>query len=421
MFGFGNRGARKSASAVLAGLMMTALGSAAVVAAPPTRAAATAIILGTTFKPDPATPEYTRGAMEFFVKPTTLCRVQACSVQPVETPEQFWPFSGLLNMTIDQSIAQGLKIVDDAVRRDLSTSSEPLVVFGDSQSSTILTLEKRSLTTLSDAEKSRLVLVLVANPNRPNGGLLQRIAPFTIPVINLTGSGATPTDTGIQTIDIVCQYDAIADFPQYPLNIFAMLNLIAGAAIHSSYITGPIDYTQQELDQASQSPSNQQTYGDTVYITIPAKQLPLVVPLREFGDATGLSAITTPLADLVEPTLRVLVELGYDRSIPYGQPSGFGLFPKINLSELAFDLSSAAASGVHAALTDLGIRMPDPAPPVSAPAAVTAKTTKAAHRKASAVAPLRSARARPPVPDRPETHSASARRPAGGHARSARN
>jgi hypothetical protein len=393
--------------------------SAAVAAAPPTLAA-TAIIIGTTFMPDPATPEYIHGAMEHFVKPTTSCGVQACAVRPVSTPEEFWPVSGWQDMTIDHSIARGLGIADEAVRRDLSSSSEPLVVFGDSQSSTILTLEKRRMTTLSDAEKSRLVLVLVANPNRPNGGLLQRIAPYTIPVINLTGSGATPTDTGIKTIDKICQYDAIADFPQYPLNLLAVLNLIAGAAIHSSYITGPIDYTDQELGQTSQSPSNQQTYGDTVYITIPAKQLPLVVPLRQFGDATGLSAITTPLADLIEPTLRVLVELGYDRSIPYGEPSGFGLFPKINPSDLAFDLSSAVTSGVHAALTDLGFTMPPRAPAVRAPAAV-AKAPKVAHRMASANAPVRVAKARPSASDRAEARSAPARRPGSGSARSARN
>ncbi|KAA0107736.1 PE-PPE domain-containing protein [Mycolicibacterium sp. P1-5] len=400
--------------------MVAALGSAALAAAPPTLAA-TAIIIGTTFMPDPGAPEYIHGAMEHFVKPTTSCGAQSCTVRPVETPEEFWPISGWQDMTIDHSIARGLGIVDEAVRRHLSTSSEPLVVFGDSQSSTILTLEKRSMTTLSDDEKSRLVFVLVANPNRPNGGLLERIAPFAIPVINLTGSGATPTDTGIKTIDIIRQYDAIADFPRYPLNLLADLNLIAGAAIHSSYITGPIDYTDQELAQIAQSPSNQQTYGDTVYITIPAKQLPLVAPLRQFGDATGLSAITTPLADLIEPTLRVLVELGYDRSIPYGEPTGFGLFPNINPSDLASDLSSAVASGVHAALTDLGFTMPQRAPAASAPATITAKATKAAPRGDSATARVRGAETRPSASDRAAARSGPARRPGAGTARSARN
>ena len=153
------------------------------------------------------------------------------------------------------------------------------MVFGDSQSSSILTHEKRDLAGLSATDKGRLTFELLANPNRPNGGLLQRFAPFTIPIIDLTGSGATPTNTGITTIDIAFQYDAIADFPRYPLNLLADLNMLAGANIHSSYMTGLNSYTEAELIQAVNDPANRQTYQDTTYITIPAKHLPLVVPL----------------------------------------------------------------------------------------------------------------------------------------------
>jgi hypothetical protein len=362
----GNRGhhARYRASAVFAAAMAAALGFTGLGAGPPA-GAATAIIIGTTFIPDSAQPKYIHGAMEFFVKPTTLCGVQDCTVEPVMTPEEFWPFSGVDDMTIDQSIARGLSSVDDALLRELADTSDPIVAFGDSQSSAILTMEKDRLAGLPDELKKRMVFVLVANPNRPNGGLLERIAPYTIPVIDLTGSGATSTSTGIKTIDIACQYDGIADFPRYPLNVFAMLNLIAGAAIHSSYITGPVEYTEQELDDASESPGNQQTYGDTVYITIPAKQLPLVVPLRSFGKWAGLTMFTTPLADLAEPTLRVLVELGYDRSIPYGQPAKFGLIPTVDPASLVFDLSSAVHSGIDTALSDVGVKTPAAAPPAT--------------------------------------------------------
>jgi hypothetical protein len=363
MFGIRTR-TRKKAPAVFAALVAGALGLTGVLTVPTTRAA-TAILIGTTFAPDSSTPMYVHGAMEFFVKPTTVCGVQACTVMPVSTPEQFWPATGWRDMTIDQSISQGLSIVNDALLHELTNGSDPIVAFGASQSSSILTLEKRRLAGLPAVQKGQLTFVLVANPNRPNGGLLERIAPFTIPIINLTASGATPTTSGIKTIDIVCQYDGIADFPRYPLDILADLNLLAGAAIHSSYITGPIDYSEQQLLAATDDPSNQQVYGDTMYITIPAKHLPLVVPLRGFGDATGLSWLTTPLADLIEPTLRVLVELGYDRSIPYGEPATFGLFPKVDPSTLAFDLLSAVQSGVHSALADVGFSTPAAAPPVA--------------------------------------------------------
>ncbi|SBS71899.1 putative PE-PPE domain protein [uncultured Mycobacterium sp.] len=359
------RRARRKSPIVFAVVVAAALGLTGVLTVPATQAA-TAVIMGTTFIPDSATPKYINGAMEYFIKPTTLCGVQPCTVESVMTPEQFWPLSGWRDMTINQSISQGLSVVNDVLLHQLANGSDPIVAFGDSQSSTILTLEKHRLAGLSDEQKDRLNFVLVANPNRPNGGLLERIAPFTIPFIDLTASGATPTNSGIKTIDIACQYDGIADFPQYPLDIFADLNLIAGAAIHSSYITGPIDYTEEQLLEASKSRGNQQTYGDTIYITIPAKQLPLVVPLRKFGEWSGLTMVTTPLADLVEPTLRVLVELGYDRSIPFGEPAKLGLLPAIDPSTLAFDLSSAVQSGVHAALGDLGFNTPPAAPRVRA-------------------------------------------------------
>lgn len=161
------------------------------------------------------------------------------------------------------------------------------------------------------------------------------------------------------------------------------------------------------MNDASSNPTNQQTYGDTEYIMIPAKQLPLVVPLRTFGDKTGLSAVTKPIADLVEPTLRVLVELGYDRNTPYGEPAKFGLFPKINPSDLAFDLSSAAQSGVRAALTDLGFfSTPPPAPAAKKPAAVKAP---------GGVKPAKSAA------DRPQVRSGSTRHTVAGPKRSPRH
>ena len=276
---------------------------------------ATTLLMGTTFLPDPMTdPAYVNGATNYYIDQTTLCKVQSCTTKPVITPQQFWPITELTDLKIDKSIAKGTNIIDVAIKDELNANSDPIVVFGDSQSSSILTHEKRDLAGLSATDKGRLTFELLANPNRPNGGIPQRFAPFTIPIIDLTGSGATPTNTGITTIDIAFQYDAIADFPRYPLNLLADLNILAGATIHSSYMTGLNSYTEAELIQAVNDPANRQTYQDTTYITIPAKHLPLVVPLLAFGKAVGLSGLTTPIVDLIEPTLKVLVELGYDRA-----------------------------------------------------------------------------------------------------------
>jgi PE-PPE domain len=100
-------------------------------------------------------------------------------------------------------------------------------------------------------------------------------------------------------------------------------------------------------------PSNRQTYGDTTYITIPAMNLPLLQPLLDIGIDTGTSWLTKPIVDLIQPTLRVLIELGYNRSIPYGQPTPAGLFPAIDLVALAANLAAAVGQGIRDALTDL--------------------------------------------------------------------
>jgi hypothetical protein len=342
-------------TAILALLSATVLGVTATVTSAASRAA-TALIMGTTFLSDPTTePAYIQDAASHYIDPTTSCKLETCTLTPLVTPEQFWPFSGWGDLTIDQSIAQGANDLDAALRKQLDTgSTDPIVIFGDSQSAVVATVEKRNLADLPPAVKDQLTFVLVANPSRPNGGMLERFAPLHIPILGFTASGATPTDTGIQTVDIAFQYDGSVDLPQYPLNILADLNVLAGWNIHSGYLVHDHPgYTEDELLQAVNDPANRQTYGDTTYITIPAKHLPLVQPLRDLGMATGLSALTTPIADLVEPTLRVLVELGYDRATPYGQPTPFGLFPKIDPAKLASDLVAAADAGVKAARADI--------------------------------------------------------------------
>lgn len=337
--------------------------------------AATTLLIGTTFIPDPMTnATYVYGATNFYVNPTTLCGTQSCITKPVVTPETFWPFTGLSDPTIDQSILQGTILADQAIRDAMGTG--PVVVFGDSQSSSILTHEKLDLAGLSAQDKSQLTFVLVANPNRPNGGLLARFAPWSNPFLGLTASGPTPTDTGINTIDIALQYDGITDLPTYPLNLLADLNVLFGAFLHSSYMTPSSGYTPDELVAAINDPANRQTYGDTTYVTIPAKHLPLVLPLRELGQALGIAAITTPIADLIEPTLKVLVELGYDRSIPYGQPTTFGLFPKLDVPTLVSDLAAAGKAGLNAALADIGATVTASAQTSAAVAAISRVTVR---------------------------------------------
>jgi hypothetical protein len=125
--------------------------------------------------------------------------------------------------------------------------------------------------------------------------------------------------------------------------------------------TGPDGYSQEEFDELLNDPANRQQHGDTTYITIPTRQLPILQPLRDFGAFTGTTSVTKPIADLIEPALRVLIETGYDRTASYGQPVMAGLIPALNPVKLAADLAAAAGQGAAQALHDLGLAPQAPA------------------------------------------------------------
>jgi hypothetical protein len=340
---------------------MSAVILAPAVVSPVTAHAATAVIMGPTFMPDPAAdPDYLRVVAQNFLGPTTNCKAGNCTLIPLVTPEEFWPITGLDDLTLDQSIAVGVQLLTTELEAQIAAAAtEPVVFFGNSQSATLLTLAKRTLADLAPADKSRLIFVLLANPNRPNGGLLGRAAPTSVPNSGVSAAVATPIDTGIPTIDITFQYDAVADYPAYPSNFLSVLNTLAGARIHSGSTTTLNGYTEAELTAAISDPANRQIYGDTMYITIPAKSLPLVDLLRTFGAENRLSNFTTPIADLIEPTMRLLVELGYDRT-SYGQAQPFGPLPANNQLQLDALTTAAASAGLDAVISALKQGAPGP-------------------------------------------------------------
>lgn len=261
----------------------------------------------------------------------------------VSTPEHFWPATGMTDISFDTSVARGVLSLNNAI---LATPGEKVVV-GYSQSANIATREKRNLAdlraqgaTVPSAEE--LSFVLVANPNRPNGGILARFGGLYIPILGVSFDGATPDDE-YETIDIAREYDLIADFPKYPLNLLADLNALFGYFyLHPNYGSSVINLNDPSTYQSH-------TSGNTTYYLVHSEHLPLLQPLRDIG-------IPAPLLDLVEPTLRVLIDLAYDRTPEnMGVPTRAGLMPRIDLHELASDLNAAARQGVRDALAGLGI------------------------------------------------------------------
>jgi hypothetical protein len=103
-------------------------------------------------------------------------------------------------------------------------ANQPYLVEGYSQSAQIAIDEKVDLIQAGSPPPD-VTFLLLGSGNRPDGGFLERFSGLVIP--GATGfdfNGAEPTDAGITTIDIANQYDAVADFPQYPINVVSDLN-----------------------------------------------------------------------------------------------------------------------------------------------------------------------------------------------------
>ena len=195
--------------------------------------------------------------------------------------------------------------------------------------------------------------MLQGDPNHPNGGLSSRFPGLYIPILDLTFDGPAPTDTQFDTIEINRQYDGAADFPLYPLNVIATLNALLGFVyLH----TNPFDVSLPE--DPTTSPAYQGTHGDTSYYFFKSENLPLFAPLRSLG-------VPESLIDVIEPFFRVLVELGYDRSIPPWEPTPARLIPTLDPVTVTTDLVAAIGEGITNAAAVAG------SPQLSIPAPVT--------------------------------------------------
>ena len=160
--------------------------------------------------------------------------------------------------------------------------------------------------------------------------------------------GATPAD--LYPTDIYTnEYDGFADFPKYPIDFLSDLNAFLGILFdHITYL----DPEPGQLADAIQLPTST---ADTLtnYYMVP-EDLPLLDPLRL------IPVIGNPLADLLQPDMSVLVNLGYG-SIQDGWspgdadvPSPMGLFPTdVNLSDVFTALVNGIPQGITAAIKDL--------------------------------------------------------------------
>lgn len=119
-----------------------------------------------------------------------------------------------------------------------------------------------------------------------------------IPGAGVTLGNATPTKASDAHItELLYEYDGFARAPEYPINILADLNAVAGTLLeHGSYRFADPNAPGNIV---STTPD-----GKITNIMIPVKEVPLLTVARFFG-------LPKFAADVINPTLKAIIDTGY--------------------------------------------------------------------------------------------------------------
>lgn len=303
-------------------------------------ATTTALVMGPSGVPDPSST-YVTSVNNLYIQPNSPGAV----TQVVFTPEGLYPITGVKSLPLNTSVTEGLGMLSQTAD-PLFAGGDPVTIFGYSQSAIISSLYMKQLLEQPDPP-GNLNFVLVGNEMNPNGGFLSRFPGLKLPSLGLDFYGATP-ENAFPTANYTLEYDGFADFPRYPLNFLADLNAGLGIVfVHTKYA----QLTQAQVDAAIPLPTTDPTQK---YYIIRTENLPLLEPLRL------IPLIGNPLADLVQPALKVLVNLGYGdpkygwSNVGYAnEETPFGFLPKVNIGEVVQLLAEGVVQGVQDFVSDL--------------------------------------------------------------------
>jgi PE-PPE domain len=309
-----------------------------------------ALMMGGTGMPTPST-EWMDSIVSEYIDPAT-----GGSYTPVvvTTPEA---------LPVDLTVAEGLTDLQTAVsQQQIADPGQPYVIEGYSQSALIAVDEKEALAA-SGQPTPDVTVALFGSGNRPDGGIYERLDGLYVPGLEVDANGAEPTDLGIPTIDVAIQYDGLADMPEYPVNLVADLNDLLGVIYeHTSYGSGAVaglfpsstplegPFTDQYVLGSSEIVM-QQT-GDTTFYLVPTSELPLLDPLLDLG-------VPESWLNIIQPALQVIVEAGYDRSVPFGDATPFELIPSIDPVTFLLEFANGVVQGADNAFELFGAQLPE--------------------------------------------------------------
>ena len=260
------------------------------------------------------------------------------------TPEQFWPLTPQLGaLTLGQSIHGGVPLLNQAITAEIANGNKVLV-WTTSQSSMVATNEIRNLMAAGSPYTDKLSFILTGNPNNPDGGLVERFVGAYIPGLDLLFNGATPPHAPYHIQIFTNQYDGVSNFPEYPLNVVSDTNAVFG------FLFGAHDYAPYTGTPVQLATSPGYT-GDTKYFFTLTQNLPLLTPLRQYMPQPYGNA----LADLLQPDLRVICDMGYGSGEYPNLPTPARLIELPNPFTIGPDLVHGTIQGAEASLVDLGL------------------------------------------------------------------
>ena len=286
-------------------------------------------------------------------------RGQRNDVYAVTYPAEFFPVFG--SQTFDSSVDAGRGNLNGCVRgtscafngraaipdppayrfrlpRPRTISS----VFGYSQSAVVASLVKKDLIANRPADTD-VSFFLLANPMRPNGGVLARGPEgLTIPITRGSPSTARPRRTVAtagdcyETVDVAAQYDGLGgDAPASITNLLGRRERRARVTT-----TSTATFRTRSFDDALYQGSQ----GDTDYYIVPARRLPILMPFESF--------VPSPILTLFEAPLKAAIEAGYARDVNPGVATKVGLLPFRNPVQAIVNIIKAIPVGIDDAIAE---------------------------------------------------------------------
>jgi hypothetical protein len=243
-------------------------------------------------------------------------------------------------------LTQGVTDLDNQLSSLLTATPDAnLVVAGYSMSTSVITQEMINLAAAGSPDTDGLKFVLAEDLQSPNGGFFTRF-----PDMFAANLPATPADTLYDTTVYTIQYSGASDFPQYYGNLYADMNAANGYVdLHPYLLPGWPAYFDPSTVANAVAENTSTTTGNTDYFLIPTQNLPMLDGLYGIGG-------NSPYVDMVQPDMRVLVDLGYNYTGDADVSTAATLSnPDIDFTAVNDYLDAGASQGMLASLVGLGI------------------------------------------------------------------